>query len=102
MRLPDALKQNLESALADGDSDKEVISGANGLADRFEPGSNHNVSPETTHALYRSQFAYGRVDGTFASTTQELRDTVMGTETYAHAANTITAGTTIPTTRSQI
>ena len=35
--------------------------------------------------LYREQFAYGRVDGRYASQTADIR-VVMGAETYAHAA----------------
>ena len=48
---------------------------------------NNNVSStQTTYALYRSQFAYGRVDGRYASTTGDLR-IVMGAGTYAHSAS---------------
>ena len=43
------------------------------------------MSTETTYALYRDQFAYGRVDGRYASMTSDIR-VVVGSETYAHAA----------------
>ena len=43
------------------------------------------MTAETTYALYRSQFAYGRVDGRYATSTADLK-IVMGSATYAHAA----------------
>ena len=73
----------MSDALSDG-LDKQIIAGTNGLLEGTNL-ANHNVSTETTYALYRSQFAFGRVDGTYASTTDELR-VVMGSGTYAHAA----------------
>ena len=40
----------------------------------------------TTYALYRSQFAYSRVDGKYATMPSDLR-VVMGSGTFAHAAS---------------
>ena len=78
-----ALRENLSMGLSDG-LDKEILTGGNGLLHSTNL-ANHNVTTETTYALYRSQFAYERVDGRYASTTGDLR-VVMGAETYAHAA----------------
>ena len=47
--------------------------------------ANHNVSAVTTYANYRSHFAYGRVDGTYASGVGDIRS-VVGSGTYAHAS----------------
>ena len=64
--------------------DKQVLVGTNGLlTGTVLP--NNNVSTQTTYALYRDQFAFGRVDGQYASETGDLR-IVLGAETYAHAA----------------
>ena len=78
-----ALRENLSMGLSDG-LDKEILTGDNGLLHSTNL-ANHNVTTETTYPLYRSQFAYDRVDGRYASTTGDLR-VVMGAETYAHAA----------------
>ena len=78
-----SLRQNLSDALADK-LDKEILVGANGLL----TGTNladHDVSAVTSYALYRSQLAYGRVDGTYAGTVMDLR-AVLGSDSYAHAA----------------
>ena len=56
---------------------------------------NHNVTATTTYALYRDQLAYSRVDGRYASGTEDIR-IVMGPEGYGHAASAISAVT--PTT----
>ena len=74
----------MSMGLADG-LDKQIIAGTNGLLTGTNL-DNHNVSAVTSYALYRSQFAYSRVDGRFASMTSDLR-IVMGSETYAHAAS---------------
>lgn len=79
-----ALRENLNAALSDaldarivaGD-DEGLLHGAN-LA-------NHNAAAVTTYAMYRSQLAYGRVDGTYASMVGDTR-IVMGSATYAHCA----------------
>ena len=78
-----ALRENLSMGLSDG-LDKQILSGTNGLLHSTNL-ANHNVTTETTYALYRSQFAFDRVDGRYASTTGDLR-IVMGADTYAHAA----------------
>ena len=82
--MDSALRENLSMALSDK-LDSEVLRGTNGLLTGTIL-TNHNVSTETTHALYRSQFAYSRVDGTYASATADLR-AVMGSATFAHAAS---------------
>ena len=56
-------------------SSENLLSGTN-LAD-------NNQAAETTFANYLSQFAYGRVDGKYATSTNDLR-IVMGSDTYAH------------------
>ena len=81
--LSEALRMNLSDALAD-ELDKQVVMGdPEGLLHGTVLG-NHNVSAVTTFALYRSQLAYARVDGKFASETSELR-AVLGGGTHAHA-----------------
>ena len=62
--MDEALRQNLSEALADA-LDKQILVGTEGLlTGTILP--NHNVSAITSYALYRSQFAYGRVDGIYA------------------------------------
>ena len=75
-------------ALADG-LDKEIIQGTNGLLTGTVL-ANNNVSAITTFELYKSQFAYGRVDGKYASTVDDIR-IVMGSGTYSHASTTYRA-----------
>ena len=84
MGLDAALRQNLSDALSDG-LDDAVVAGTNGLLTGTNL-DNNNVSTETTYALYREQFAYGRVDGKYASATSDLR-VVMGSGTFQHAAS---------------
>ena len=84
MGLDAALRENLSMGLMDG-LDAAVISGTNGLLNAMILG-NHNVTDQTTYALYRSQLAYARVDGRYASGTEDIR-IVMGAEAYAHAAS---------------
>ena len=81
--MDSALRENLSMGLSDG-LDKQIIQGTNGLLTGTIL-ANHNVSAETTYALYRSQFAFGRVDGRFASMTGDIR-VVMGADAYAHCA----------------
>ncbi|MDE0201593.1 MAG: phage major capsid protein [Rhodospirillaceae bacterium] len=81
--MDESLRMNLGDALADA-LDKEVLAGTNGLFEGTNL-ANHNVTTETTYALYRSQLAYGRVDGTYAAMVGDLR-IVMGSATYAHAS----------------
>ena len=77
--MDESLRENLSDGL-----DAEIIDGTNGLLE----GTNlvNNVSAETFYALYRSQFAFERVDGRYASMTSDIR-VVMGSDTYAHAAS---------------
>ena len=82
--MGEALRANLSDALADG-LDKEILAGTNGLFTGTVL-ANHNVSAVTSYAGYVSDFAYGRVDGTWASMVGDLR-IVMGAATYAHAAS---------------
>ena len=82
--MDSALRENLSDALADG-LDKAIIAGTNGLLTGTNI-PNNNVSAVTSYALYREQFAYGRVDGKYASMTSDLR-VVMGSGTFAHAAS---------------
>ena len=44
------------------------------------------LATQTTYPLYREQFAYGRVDGRYATSPEDLR-VVMGSATFAHAAS---------------
>ena len=81
--MDESLRENLSMGLSDG-LDKQIIQGTNGLlTGTVLP--NNNVSTETTYELYRDQFAFGRVDGRYASMTGDIR-VVMGSETYTHAA----------------
>ena len=61
-----------------------ILVGTNGLLTGTNL-PNHNASAVTTYANYRAQFAYGRVDGTYASTVGDIRS-VVGSHTYAHAS----------------
>ena len=83
--LDQALRDDLSSALSDK-LDQQILAGANGLFG----GTNlddHDASAVFTFANYKSGFAYGRVDGQWAGSVADLR-IVMGSATYAHAANT--------------
>ena len=82
--MGEALRSNLSEALSDK-LDQQILNGPKGLLNGTIL-ANHNVSTQTTYALYRDQFAFSRVDGTYASTTDELR-IVMGSETFTHAAS---------------
>ena len=79
-----ALRENLSMALADG-LDKEVVAGGDGLLSGTNL-SNNAASAVTTFAGYLEDLAYGRIDGTYAAMTSELR-IVMGAGTYAHAGS---------------
>ena len=80
--MDEALRMNLSDALSDG-LDKQVLSGTNGLFNGTVL-ANHNVTTATTFDLYLAGLAYGRVDGTYASTAGDLK-IVMGAHTYGHA-----------------
>ena len=82
--MDSALRDNLSAALADK-LDQQILAGDEGLLDGTNL-ANHNVSAETTYALYREQFAYGRVDGKFATGTGDLK-VCMGAATFSHAAS---------------
>ena len=81
--MEESLRQNLSMGLMDG-LDGEIISGTNGLLGGTTLGS-HNVTSETSFELYRSQLAYARVDGRYASSSADVR-IVMGAAAYAHSA----------------
>ena len=82
--MDESLRENLSEGLSDG-LDQQIIAGSDGLLEGTNL-PNHNVSTQTTYALYRSQFAYSRVEGRYASMTADIR-AVVGSETYAHAAS---------------
>ena len=79
--MSEALRMNLSEALSDK-LDAEILAGDEGLLDGTNL-ANHNVSTETTFALYLTDFAYGRVDGKYASMTEDIR-ILMGSATFSH------------------
>ena len=82
--MGEALRSNLSEALADK-LDQEILAGGSGLLNgTILP--NHAASAVTSYASYRSELAYGRVDGTFAGSVGDLK-IVMGAATYGHAAS---------------
>ena len=81
--MDSSLRQNLSDALSDK-LDQQILAGTNGLFTGTIL-DNNNVNAVTTFPLYKANFAYGRVDGTWASTVADLR-IVMGSATFAHAA----------------
>ena len=81
--MDESLRMNLSDALADG-LDMQILAGTNGLFTGTNL-SNHNVTAVTSYANYRSELAYGRVDGTYAGGVGDLR-LLMGSATYGHAA----------------
>ena len=81
--MDSSLRQNLGDALSDA-LDQQILAGTNGLFTGTIL-ANNNVNAVTTFPLYKADFAYGRVDGKWASTVADLR-IVMGSATYAHAA----------------
>ncbi len=64
--------------------DQQILAGDNGLL-HGQNLANHNVNATSTFANYKEDFAFGRVDGRFAQTTEDLR-IVLGAATYGHAA----------------
>ena len=82
--MDSALRMNLSDALSDK-LDQQILNGTNGLLQGTNL-PNHNVSTETLYALYREQFAYGRVDGQYATSPEDLK-VVMGAGGFAHAAS---------------
>ena len=81
--MDEALRMNLSDALADG-LDKQILTGSEGLLTGTKL-PDHNSSAQATYAHYRSELAYGRVDGTFAGSVSDLK-IVMGAASYGHAA----------------
>ena len=81
--MSEALRTNLSDALSDG-LDRQILVGTNGLLTGTNL-ANHNASAVTSYANYRSQFAYGRVEGAYASSVGDIRS-VVGSGTYAHAS----------------
>ena len=81
--MGESLRQNLSDALSDK-LDQQVLNGSKGLLNGTVL-ANHNASAVTSYAQYRANFAYGRVDGTFAGSVSDIRS-VVGSATYGHAA----------------
>ena len=82
--MDDSLRMNLADGLANG-LDNQIMQGANGLL----TGTNlddHNASAVTTYASYIADFAFGRVDGRYASATGDIR-VAMGAGSYGHAGS---------------
>ena len=87
--MDEALRMNLSDALFDK-LDQQILNGGEGLFDGTNL-ANNTVSAKNDFEAYLSDFAWGRVDGKYASATGELK-IVMGSGTYAHAGETY-AGT---------
>ena len=77
-----SLRENLSMGLADG-LDNQIIAGTNGLLNGTNL-ANHNATAVTTFDNYIDTFAYGRVDGRYASSAMGVK-VVMGSGSYAHA-----------------
>ena len=80
-----ALRMNLAESLSDK-LDQQILAGDEGLLDGTNL-ADHTQATETTFAEYVSQFGYSRVDGKYASSTEDLR-IVVGSDTYAHMGET--------------
>ena len=81
--MDESLRKNLSDSLADG-LDKNIISGPNGLLG----GTNLTAvatSTRDTFATYRSRLVYGRIDGTYASMSSDLK-LVVGAATLTDLA----------------
>ena len=72
--MGESLRQNLSDALSDK-LDQQVLNGSKGLLNGTVL-ANHNASAVTSYAQYRANFAYGRVDGTFAGSVSDIRSVV--------------------------
>ena len=83
--MDSALRENLSMGLSDG-LDAQVVAGTNGLLAGTNL-ANHAQAAATTFAQYIDQFAFGRVDGRYASTTAAIR-AVMGAGSYADCGAT--------------
>ena len=77
--LEESLRENLTAGLSDG-FDQQILDGTNGLFNATVL-PNHNVTTATTWDLYLSQLVYGRVDGTYASVSSDLK-MVVGASVY--------------------
>ena len=88
--MDESLRMNLSDALSDG-LDKQILVGTNGLFTGTNL-ANHASTAESSYANYRSELAYGRVDGTYAMGVGDLR-IVMGSATYGHAAGVFRSNT---------
>ena len=80
--MDSALRMNLSDALSDK-LDQQILNGSEGLFDGTNL-ANHNTSAEDDFESYMSNFAFGRVTGTYASSTADLR-IVAGAATFGHA-----------------
>ena len=81
--MDEALRMNLSDALSDK-LDQQILNGTSGLLNGTVL-ANHNVSTVTSYAGYRSDFGYGRVDGTYAMGIGDIR-MVVGSATYGYMA----------------
>ena len=75
-----ALRENLSAGLSDG-LDDQIISGTNGLLTGTVLANNAEAAA-TTFDQYITKLGFARVDGRYASSTQELR-IVMGSDSYS-------------------
>ena len=82
--MDSALRQNLSEALADK-FDQQILGGTGGLFTGTIL-ANNNVSAETAFGDYMSNFAFGRVDGKYASGLDDIK-MVMGAGTFGHAGS---------------
>ena len=87
--MAEALRMNLSDALSDK-LDQQILNGTEGLLNGTVL-ANHNVSDEDDYETYMSHFAFGRVDGKYASMLGDVR-ILMGSATYGHAGG-VYAGT---------
>ena len=83
--MDEALRMNLSDALSDK-MDQQILAGTEGLFTGTKL-ANHAAAAVTSYATYRSELAYGRVDGKYAGSVGDLK-IVMGAATYGHAAGT--------------
>ena len=83
--MDQSLRDNLSMALSDA-LDKQVIAGTEGLLTGDEVAEQQRRRRHQTSRGTSRTFAMGRVDGTYASTTADLR-VVVGAGTYAHAGS---------------
>ena len=84
--MDEALRMNLSDGLGDG-LDQRIIGGTNGLLTGTNL-ANHNAAAETTFANYKQNFLYGRVDGRYAASVEDIR-IVMGNGSYTHASDEV-------------